>query len=119
MKKKRIHSAFQLASAVIMIVSLMWLTVNTPFSLSIASGLCMQQSQSSGNPANGSEDNNPLNNTTEEKVPSSNNFSEEYLHHSHSVDPFVHQGYEYHKLKNADTYTAYHGELLVPPPNFL
>jgi hypothetical protein len=101
-----------------MIISLMWLTVNTPFAMVSGSGLCMQAPVSNTDlPGSGSEDNNPLNNTTEEKVPTSNNFSEEYLHHAHTILPLITVGLEYHKLKNADTYTAFHGELLVPPPN--
>lgn len=111
---------FQLVSAVIMLISLLWLTVNTPFATVVGNGLCMQE-QSSNNhiPSNGTEDNNPLGNTTEEKVPTCKNFSEEYLNHHHAIGPFISEEYEYHKLKNADTYTAFHGELLVPPPNSL
>ena len=118
MRKKRVYSLFQLCSAVVMIVSLLWLTVNTPFATVVGTGLCMQEQSAKNNiPANGTDDNNPFGNTTEEKVPTSNTFSEEYLHHHHSIDQLVAVNSEYHKLKNSDTYTAFHGELLVPPPN--
>ena len=60
---------------------------------------------------------NPFGNTTEEKAPVSNSFSEEYLHDHHSTDCFFSIVLQYHKCENADTYHAYHGELLVPPPN--
>lgn len=119
MKKKRLYSGFQLVSAVVMIISLLWLTVNTPFATVVGIGLCIQDESSTNAPANGTEDNNPFGNTTEEKVPSSNNFSEEYLHHHQSLASFLSKRYEYSKQKNSDTYTAFHGELLVPPPNFL
>lgn len=119
MKKKRFYSVFQLASAIVMIISLLWLTVNSPFATVVGVGLCYQ-SESSNNkiPGNGTEDNNPFGNTTEEKVPASSNLSEEYLHHHDTIDPLTAEASEYHKLKNSDTYTAYHGETLVPPPNF-
>ncbi len=119
MKKKKLYSSFQLVSAVVMIISLLWLTVNTPFATVVGIGLCVQEQSSKSAPANGSEDNNPFGNTTEEKVPTSNNFSEEYLHHHHAINAFVSEGYEYNKQKNSGTYTAFHGELLVPPPNFI
>lgn len=119
MKKKRVYSVFQLASAVVMIISLMWLTVNTPFATVVGAGLCVQGVSSNSNtPANGSDDNNPFGNTTEEKVPASSNLSEEYLHHHDSIDQLTSEVFEYNKLQNAGTYTAYHGETLVPPPNF-
>ena len=120
MKKKKIYSLFQLVSAMVMIISLAWLTINTPFVMVVGPGLCMQDQSSKDNkPSDGTEDTNPLGNATEEKVPSGNNFSEEYLHHHHTIGTLASQVSEYHKLKNADTYIAFHGELLVPPPNSL
>lgn len=120
MKNKRVHSVFQLASAIVMMISLLWLTVNTPFATVVGTGLCIQSGSANNNvPSNGTDDNNPFGNTTEEKVPTSNTFSEEYLHHHDTIDPLTSEASEYHKLKNSGTYTAYHGETLVPPPNFL
>ena len=64
------------------------------------------------------ETDNPLGNTTEEKTPTnSNTFSEEYLHEHHDNHYVVTIISRYNKCDNADTYHAFHGELLVPPPN--
>jgi hypothetical protein len=59
---------------------------------------------------------NPFGNTTEEKAPSSS-FSEEFLHDHHKADYFFSIVSQYHNSENDGTYVAYHGELLVPPPN--
>lgn len=69
--------------------------------------------------SNDEEAANPFGNTTEEKAPSGSNvsFSEEYLHDNHHSDHFFSAKASYHKCENADTYHAFHGELLVPPPN--
>ena len=56
--------------------------------------------------------------TTEEKTPGSNPFAEEYLHNHHIEESFSSSISRYHKLENAGTYIAFHGELLVPPPDF-
>lgn len=109
---------FQLASALVMIISLLWLTVNTPFANVVSAGLCIHgESTHNEIPSSRTEDKDPFGNTTEEKVPTSNTFSEEYLHHHHNTDLLISQRSTYHKLENSDTYIAYHGETLVPPPN--
>jgi hypothetical protein len=56
-------------------------------------------------------------NSVEEKAPVSSNLSEEFLHEHHASHIFFTVISLYHKLGNAGTYTAFHGELLVPPPN--
>ena len=60
---------------------------------------------------------NPFGNTTEEKAPSTSSISEEYLHDHHATDHFFDVFSQYYKRENAGTYIAFHGELLVPPPN--
>ncbi|MBK7885066.1 MAG: hypothetical protein IPJ81_15740 [Chitinophagaceae bacterium] len=60
--------------------------------------------------------NNP---NTEEKAPSGNSFSEEYLHTTHHTHYFFFIIYTFYKCENAGTYMAFHSELLVPPPNHL
>ncbi len=72
-----------------------------------------------GSPSTDNEEEtaNPFGNTTEEKAPSSTSFSEEYLHDHHTTDYFFSTVLQYHKCENAGTYIAFHGELLVPPPN--
>src|SRR5688572_24489394 len=90
-KRKKPYNLIQLASAVFMILALLWLTISTPFVYANA----QKQSalkigiQSSLADTNEEESANPFGNTTEEKNPnSSNSLSEEYLHDQHLNDHF-------------------------------
>ncbi len=88
-----------------MILALLWLTMSAPF---VNAGQQLQakyNTADTGSPLAGTEEEaaNPFGNTTEEKAPGTS-FSEEFLH-------------DHHKAENTDLYTAFHGELLVPPPN--
>ena len=120
-KNRKIYSVFQLCSAVFMILALMWLTVSTPFVLAShqqqAKQYKMEKSASSPLAGNEEETNNPFANNTEDKAPNTSIFSEEYLHSFHIISHFYPEISQYHKHENSDTYIAFHGELLVPPPN--
>lgn len=121
-KRRKIYNNIQLGSAVVMILLLMWLTVSTPFVLASQQEIAKSaKSPSAQSPLTGGseeESANPFGNSTEEKVPKNiNSFSEEFLHDPHGSDYFFSIARQYHKTKNAGTYTAFHGELLVPPPN--
>jgi len=105
-----------------MILALLWLTVSAPFVFADQQQSDQQDKTeniaSSFNDSAEEEAPNPFGNNTEEKAPSgSNSFSEEYLHDNHIADYFFFQVSQYHKGENAGTYIAFHGELLVPPPN--
>ena len=106
-----------------MILLLMWLTISTPFVLASQQEIAKSsKSSSSQSPLTGNEEensnSNPLGNNTEEKVPKNiSSVSEEFLHDQHRSDHLFSLKKQYHKVKNAGTYTAFHGELLVPPPN--
>ena len=121
--KKKKYSLFQLISAVLMILALLWLTVSAPFVQASQQALAEHVATSSSDiaiPISDSDDenSNPFGNNTEEKAPtSSSSFSEEYLHDSHKSDYLFSIISRYHKCENAATYVAFHGELLVPPPN--
>jgi hypothetical protein len=104
-----------------MILALVWLTVSAPFVYASQQQLAKQNKDVKGaSLLAGNEEetaSNPGNNT-EEKMPNSgNSFSEEYLHDHHVTDCFFSIASQYHECKNAGTYIAFHGELLVPPPN--
>jgi hypothetical protein len=120
-RNRKTYSLFQLASAVIMILALLWLTISAPFVLAARQEIAKQDKMANASsPLAGNEEEsaNPFGNTTEEKSPtSSNSVSEEYLHDHHKADYFFSIVSQYHKCKDAVTYIAYHGELLVPPPN--
>lgn len=108
-----------------MILTLVWLTVSTPFVVSFQDEMAKQGFSIENNPSLPGEDDdtsNPFGNNTEEKPASSGSsisLSEEYhLHDNHKAEYLFAITSSYSKCENADTYTAFHGELLVPPPNF-
>jgi len=108
-------------SAVLMILALLWLTISVPF-VYAAQQEVAKQNKLAGNMTtdvgNEEDSTNPFGNTTEEKAPTNgSSVSEEYLHDHHKTDYFFSIISQYHKCENAGTYVAYHGELLVPPPN--
>ena len=115
------YTIFQSASAVLMIVALLWLTISTPFVFKCQQKIAKQHSTAKADiPVNGNEEESatPLGNTTEEKAPTSiNSLSEEYLHDNHHSDYLLLINSQFHKGENAEVYVAYHGELHVPPPN--
>lgn len=104
-----------------MILALLWLTVSAPFVYASQQELAKQDiSFGINNPHSSNDDDaaNPFGNNTEEKAPTSNSsFSEEYLHDHHSSDYFFASSSAFHKGEDARAYIAFHGELLVPPPN--
>lgn len=119
-KNKKTYTIFQKASSIFLMLTLLWLTVSTPFVIACQQELAKQQkSQAADLPVSDSEDEttDSGSNTIEEKVPAGNNFSEEFLHEHQTTHYFFSITSLYHKLENADTYIAFHGELLVPPPN--
>lgn len=63
---------------------------------------------------------NPFGNNTEEKAPNgSNGFGEEYLHHTDDLLHAANLSLQHFRALAAREYTAFHGELLCPPPNSL
>ena len=106
-----------------MIAALLWLTVSAPFVYASQQALVKQGKHVGSNlpfAANEEETAKPLTGTTEEKTPNSgSSFSEEYIHDNHTEEFYFSIVAQYYKFENASTYIAYHGELLVPPPNLL
>lgn len=96
---------FNKASAIFLVLALAWFSVGVTF-----------------NP--GSQPFDILNNiesttdTPEEKVPTSNVFSEEYIHDHHFPQFFMDITATAHFIEHVRNYPPFHGELLVPPPNF-
>lgn len=103
-------------------MALLWLTVSAPFVVAAQQEIAKQERMlEAGAPASGcpdeAADDSSGNNSIEEKVPGTTNFSEEFLH-DHDITHYLSsETSRYHKLESAGTYTAFHGELLVPPPN--
>jgi hypothetical protein len=122
MKRKKVtYDFFQQVSAICMILALAWLTISAPFVYAAQQELAKNHKCSEKASAMAGceeETSNFGNNTTEEKSPnSSNSVSEEYLHDLHKAEHFLAMIAQYYNCEDADTYVAYHGELLVPPPN--
>ena len=102
-----------------MIAALLWLTISAPFVNAAQQQLAKQEkvSQSNAPLAATEEDNsNPFGNNTEEKAPT-NTLSEEYIHDHHSDYYFFSLASQFHKGEDAGIYIAFHGEVIVPPPN--
>ena len=114
------YSFFRQLSAIMMIAALSWLTISAPFVFEQQQKMATQNNSACADlPIPGTEEEaNPFSGSTEEKAPKTlNTFSEEYLHNHHSSEYFLSIASQFHKCENAGTYVAYHGELLVPPPN--
>ena len=120
-RSNKTYYNFQAISAICMILALLWLTVSIPFVNAAQQNLAKteQKAQNTNAVADREEESaNPFGNNTEEKAPNgSTNLSEEYLHDYHTHDAFFLVIMNCHNSENADTYIAFHGELLVPPPN--
>ncbi len=120
-KKGTIYSIFNKIAAVFMTLALLWLTVSAPYVFeSQQEAIKYGKITAADCPLSDNEEEtaNPFGNTTEEKAPGGiNSFSEEFLHDHHKADHFLSLASTYHKGDDAGTYIAFHGELLVPPPN--
>lgn len=113
-KNRKAYNIVQKIFTISMMVALSWLTISLPFVY-----VGQQETKHIYTPltANEEESANPFGNSTEEKASSNGSVSEEYLHSQDKEDGFLAMAKQYRFLKNARTYIAYHGELLVPPPN--
>jgi hypothetical protein len=118
-KSRNTYNVFQIVSSVFMILALLWLTMSAPFVFSGQQLQAKYKAADTGSPLATTEEEaaNPFGNTTEEKASGSTSFSEEFLHDYHKAEYFFSKSAQYHKAENTDLYTAFHGELLVPPPN--
>ncbi len=115
---KNKYTVRQYFATILMLFALVWLTVSLPYvyetKLKIASieqGSKLEVQKTAAN---------PFANTTEENTCGGiNTLTEEYIHHS-SFDSScpVSGGVQLLALHyHEGTYTAFHGELLCPPPN--
>ncbi|MBC7904251.1 MAG: hypothetical protein H7Y27_12550 [Gemmatimonadaceae bacterium] len=107
-------------SSILMMLTLFWLTISTPFVYTVQQKFEIGQGDHASNSLNDAEDENPFANTTEEKTTnSSNSFSEEYLHEPHSPIRHPEIFSVEHKPEDASIYIAFYGELISPPPDFM
>ena len=114
-KGKKIYTFGQLASGILMLLALLWLTVSLPY---------VNEAQQKGKASitqqmeeKASEDEgNPLANTTEEKTESGVNQLSEYLHNIHILEHHFTEITTFYKCHPSDLYFEFHPELLSPPP---
>ena len=116
---RNIYTASQGVSALLMILALLWLTVSLPFTYASQQELAKDsiEKKHSAFPSSEEESCNPFSGTEEKAPTSGSQVSEEYLHDNHKSEYLFTIVSTFHKLENAGTYIAFHGELLVPPPN--
>ncbi len=119
-KEKNIFTLFNKVSALWMMLALLWLTISAPFVFSAQhdkSTASQSEQHSVPSPDAEEESSNPYSSTTEEKAPASTSLSEEFLHDGHTYSNFFAEMLQHFANGDAGTYIAFHGELLVPPPN--
>lgn len=118
-RANNIYHTVHLFSAVGMILALLWLTVSTPVVYAAQQKYAQynQLENSETFPETEEDSTNPFGNNTEEKAPSGTNLSEEYLHDHHDQFQVFAGAIIPYGFAKDDTYHAFHGELLVPPPN--
>lgn len=118
-QNRKTYNFFQKASSVFLMLTLLWLTVSTPFIIGNQQERDKQEKSASVNlPVNDSEEDagNSSGNNVEEKAPSTS-LSEEFLHEHQAAHYWFSIISNSYKSENADVYIAFHGELHAPPPN--
>jgi len=114
------NNASRAVSVIFMMVALLWLTISLPFLYAAQQELIKQGLTVNGESPvseNDEDSANPFGNSTEEKAAGNVSFSEEYLHDHYTTVHFVSFDSKYYRFEDEDAYHAFHGELLVPPPN--
>ena len=121
--KKANRPIKHILSSVVMILALIWLTISLPYTYAaqqkLAKGKISLTKESKGVPCDedNTDENSPFANTTEEKVPTNVNLTEEYLHHQDEPLPFSTDKLSHSHHHSYDVYVAFYGELLSPPPD--
>ena len=110
--KPTTYSTRQIFSGLFMIVTLLWLTVSTPFVFKAQ----QEQKKEARGQSKQSDNTNPFSNTTEEKNESSVSTLSEYLHEPPALENNFIVLTTLYKLYSSKIYLAHHPELLSPPP---
>ena len=124
MKLSRNEKILSKISSLLMLVTLAWLTISTPFIYEhqqnlIHFQLSHLQSENNLHVDDSDSINTMLPNPSEERTETnSNNFSEYLHHHDYFADDFI-TGTNYPISLSSELYIAFHGELLSPPPDKL
>lgn len=102
-----------------MIVTLLWMTVSAPFVVAGRQAAAAEKQMQWADLVDSEDQSscNPFGNNTEEKVPCSTSFSEEYLHHTDESFHAAELASQHTRCQAVKEYVAFHGEMLCPPPN--
>jgi len=103
----------QIASSLLMVMALLWLTVSTPF---IYSAQQQIEKQMIDTTPDDEADDAPLQTTNEERSENTTSTLSEYLHEAINVERPSVLISKYFKCYPSDIYFAFHPELISPPP---
>lgn len=117
--KKKTYNSFKQVISVFLMLTLVWLTISIPYVYNSKLQLADENFSvaTANSHSSDEESHNPFGNTTEEKGPNNGSLSEEYLHDHHGAESFFTYTSSIYNCVDSGTYHAFHGELLVPPPN--
>lgn len=107
-RNHKIFSAWHAVSSLFMIMTLLWLTVSTPF--------VYKAQQEQKKEIQKQTNTNPFSNITEERNESSTNTLSEYLHEQPSMENSFTILTRIYKRYPSKIYCEHHPELLSPPP---
>ena len=107
------YNFFEKMGAIFLIVTLICLTVSTPFIVSVQQNTTADDISLTWP----SGDGDSTDSSNNEKAPSGANFAEEYLNENHFSHYLTTAKTRKQILENSGTYIAYYGELHAPPPN--
>jgi hypothetical protein len=117
--RKQTYNQYNIIAAVLMVITLLWLTISTPF---IYANDQQQDAYAQANNTNDEQpesDDIPLGNTTEEKAGTSANTLSEYLHYIDELSDLAVSSQQHNCSHDVAVYVAFHGEMLCPPPNLI
>jgi hypothetical protein len=109
-RNTKTFTAWQITSALFMVMALLWLTVSTPFVYA------SQQAQKELSQDQSVSDNNPFSGTTEERSETGVNTLSEYLHEAHQFDHHFITLVRSYNGHPSTIYDEHHPELISPPP---
>ncbi|PHX74253.1 MAG: hypothetical protein CK547_04250 [Chitinophagaceae bacterium] len=119
-KNRNIYSIIKKINASLLLLAVISLTISTPVAFFTQEFSENTPEQNTPHPIDDSEDgaSNLLNsNTNEEDAPANDNSIEKFVHNPSEFETNHIQKVSYFETNKVKLYHAYHGELLVPPPN--
>jgi hypothetical protein len=113
--KRNLFGLRHVASSLLMLTMLTWLTVCLPF-VNQSQKVSKAQTEQTDGSETESDGTNPLSNTNEEKSESGTSLLAEYLHEVSQLEHNFITLTTFYKCHPSDLYIAFHPELVIPPP---